>query len=65
MGLCENETADVNPYPLQNEQEGQQVEHHCDNLERGGGMEEGVEGKGGRNRFMEREWCEEVWRERI
>lgn len=38
--LCANEAADVRPNPLQDDQEGQQVEEQSDSLERDGGMEE-------------------------
>ena len=36
--LRANETADVSPHPLQDEQEGQQVEEQSDSLEADGGM---------------------------
>lgn len=42
--LCANEAADVSPNPLQDDQEGQQVEEQNDSLEKDGGMdpEEGM-----------------------
>lgn len=37
--LCANEAADVSPNPLQDDQEGQQVEEQSDSLEEGGGTD--------------------------
>jgi len=37
--LCAKKTADVSPNPLQDEQEGQQVEEQRDSLEIGRGMD--------------------------
>lgn len=45
--LRADEAADVNPNPLQEEQEGQQVEEQSDSLERDGGTEERGEEEGG------------------
>lgn len=41
--LCSNEAAGVSPNLLQEDQEGQQVEEHNDNLEEHGGMGKGEE----------------------
>ncbi len=37
--LCANEAADVSPNPLQDDQEGQQVEEQSDSLEKDGGVD--------------------------
>lgn len=37
--LCANEAADVSPNPLQDDQEGQQVEEQSDSLEEDGGTD--------------------------
>lgn len=48
--LCANEAADVSPNPLQDDQEGQQVEEQNDSLEKDGGMDP----EEGRDRLTEK-----------
>lgn len=47
--LCANEAADVSPHPLQDDQEGQQVEEQSDSLEK---KTEGWTGETGGGRKM-------------
>lgn len=62
--LCANEAADVSPHPLQDDQEGQQVEEQGDSLERktegwktGGGRKMTTYiHEGGRGRKRRRKW---------
>lgn len=64
--LCANEAADVSPHPLQDDQEGQQVEEQSDSLEKktegwtgetGGGRKMTTYiHEGGRGRKRRRKW---------